>query len=116
MDYYERLRKLFRKRRLELNMMQTQVAEQADISNNFYSNIERGNTKPSLETVIKICKALNLSLDTIIFDKKMTEDDGDIKQTVEELKYMFKDKTEESLNEMIEMTEALTRMLTKMKK
>ena len=72
MNYYERLRKLFRQRRLELNMMQTEVAEKADISNNFYSNIERGRTKPSVDTVFKICKALNLSLDEIIFEAKFS--------------------------------------------
>ncbi|MGN1327328.1 MAG: helix-turn-helix domain-containing protein [Clostridia bacterium] len=113
MDYYEKLRILLKKRRLELNMMQTEVAEKADISNNFYSNIERGKTKPSVETLFKICKALNLSLDEIIFEEEMSTKDIYIKETVRNLDKIFKDG--KSAETIIEFCNSFTSLLRKLK-
>ena len=113
MNYYERLRKLFRQRRLELNMMQTEVAEKADISNNFYSNIERGRTKPSVDTVFKICKALNLSLDEIIFEKEMPKEELYLKETIRELDNILKDS--KKIETVVEFCNAITMLLNKLK-
>ena len=113
MNYYERLRKLFRQRRLELNMMQTEVAEKADISNNFYSNIERGRTKPSVDTVFKICKALNLSLDEIIFEKEIPKEELYLKETIRELDNIPKDS--KKIETVVEFCNAITMLLKKLK-
>lgn len=113
MNYYESLQKLFRRRRLELNMMQTEVAEKADISNNFYSNIERGRTKPSVDTVFKICKALNLSLDEIIFEKEMPREELYLKETIRELDNILRD--DKKIETVVEFCNAITMLLNKLK-
>ena len=113
MDYYEKLRILLKKRRLELNMMQTEVAEKADISNNFYSNIERGKTKPSVDTLFKICKAWNLSLDEIIFEEEMSKKDIYIKETVRNLDKIFKDS--KSIDAIMEFCNSFNILLKKIK-
>lgn len=113
MDYYESLRKLFKRRRSELKMRQTEVAEKADISNNFYSNIERGQTKPSVDTVIKICKALNLSLDEIIFEKEIPKYELSLKETMRELDSIIKD--EKKIETVIEFCNAITILARKLK-
>lgn len=115
MDYYESLRKLFKRRRNELKMKQTEVAEKADISNNFYSNIERGQTKPSVDTVIKICKALNLSLDEIIFDGENMSDELNAKEIIREFNNVFKEIDEKNIENMISLFNAIIATLNKMK-
>lgn len=115
MDYYEKLRMLLKKRRLELNMMQTEVAEKADISNNFYSNIERGKTKPSVDTVFKICKALNLSLDEIIFDEENMSEELRAKGVIREFNNVFKGVDKKTVETMISFFNAIIVTLNKMK-
>lgn len=114
MNYYERLRKLFRKRRLELNMMQTEVAEIADISNNFYSNIERGKTKPSVETVLKICKALKLSLDEIIFEEELSEKEVYAKEALKDFERILTENNNKSIENTIDFCKALATLLEKL--
>lgn len=114
MDYYDKLRKLLKKRRIELNMMQTEVAEKADISNNFYSNIERGNTKPSVETVFKICKALNLSLDKIIFEEDVPIEENFIKEATRDLKSIARNNDKKSIQNTIELCNIFSNLLDKM--
>lgn len=113
MNYYERLRKLFRKRRLELNMMQTEIAEKADISNNFYSNIERGKTKPSVETVFKICKALHLSLDEIIFEEELSGKEAYAKTALKDFERILKENNTKSIANTIEFCNVLSNLLKK---
>lgn len=115
MDYYEKIRKLLKHRRLELNMMQTEVAEKADISNNFYSNIERGETKPSVETLIKICKALNLSLDEIIFEEGKQIKEIYAKEVLRDLENSLKGKDDNSIDAMANICNVLSRTLLKIK-
>lgn len=46
--------------RNQLNLTQEQVADRASISLNHYSAIERGEAKPSIDSLILICDALHL--------------------------------------------------------
>ena len=45
---------------------QEKLAEKAEISNNYLSNIENNHSIPSLETMIKICTALNVTPDELL--------------------------------------------------
>lgn len=115
MNYYEQISKLFKKRRLELKMMQTEVAEKADISNNFYSNIERGNTKPSVDTLIRICKALQLSIDEIIFEGQIPKNDLYLKTAMRDLDNMLKDKDTKEIENMIHFCNMFSTLLENFK-
>lgn len=53
-------------RRKELHITQKKLAEQIDISNNHISGIETGEKKPSLETLLIICDALDISVDYLL--------------------------------------------------
>ena len=111
MDYYIELGKLFKKRRLELNMMQVDVAEKADISNNFYSSIERGKTKLSVETLIKITKALRLSIDPVIFDDGTSKNDTYIKTAIRDLDNMLKDRNNKEIEDMVRFCDVFSTVL-----
>jgi transcriptional regulator with XRE-family HTH domain len=52
--------------RKNLRYTQIQVAEMADIHSNYYAKVERGNSVPSLKTLIKIAKVLNVSVTDIV--------------------------------------------------
>ena len=51
-------------------LTQAQLAESADITNNFLSHIERSHSIPSLETLIKICDALDVTPNQILLGTK----------------------------------------------
>ena len=52
--------------RLDAHLTQGQLAERADIDTNNLSRIERGQTTPTLETVLKIASALNITPNDIL--------------------------------------------------
>ena len=65
MDYY-RLGQQIRKYRKINNMSQEQLAEKAGISVTHMSHIETGNTKLSLQVLVDISEALEVSVDDLL--------------------------------------------------
>ena len=65
--------------RLKNNLTQEVLSEKAGISQGFLGNIERGEGFPSLETIINLANALEVSADRLLFDyihtHSMAEDD-----------------------------------------
>lgn len=53
-------------RRLQMGLKQNILAEKLNISNNYLSSIERGKEKPSLEIVVNICNALQVTPDYLL--------------------------------------------------
>lgn len=45
---------------------QNMLAERLDLSNNYLSSIERGKEKPSLEVIVNICNALQVTPDYLL--------------------------------------------------
>lgn len=52
--------------RKKLGLTQAEVAEAADLSTRTYANIERGNANMRIETILKICKVLNITPDDVL--------------------------------------------------
>lgn len=71
---YIEIGKRIRRQRIMQEMTQEELAERAEISPSFMGYIERGEKKPSLETIIKISKGLNLSIDFIIYGIEKCEE------------------------------------------
>jgi len=63
---YTRMGKRIMERRKELHLTQEDLAEQAGISASFMGHIERGSRISSIETLLSICIALDVSIDFII--------------------------------------------------
>ena len=53
-------------RRLQMGLKQNILAEKLNISNNYLSSIERGKEKPSLEIIVNICNALQVTPDYLL--------------------------------------------------
>lgn len=68
LDYYEigqRIRKIRKARRLS----QEQLAEQIGISVTHMSHIETANTKLSLPVLVAIASALDVQIDTLVYER-----------------------------------------------
>lgn len=65
---YEKLGKRIREIRNQESITQEKLAEKLNKTSNYISNIERGKSKPSLETIIDICNALNVTTDQVLAD------------------------------------------------
>ncbi len=50
------------------HLSQADLAEMIDVSTNYIGQIERGDRKPSLETLVSLCNTLNTSMDYILSD------------------------------------------------
>lgn len=53
--------------RIQQKLTQEEASERCDITSSYYGNIERGDKKMSLETLVKISKGLGISTDKILF-------------------------------------------------
>lgn len=75
MDYKAMGRRIRAQRKL-LGLTQEQLAAVLDISNSFMGHIERGTRAVSLETLVKIANALNISCDVLLQDSLTSRDDN----------------------------------------
>lgn len=64
-----------RNKRNALHFTQEYVAEKADITLRFYQMLERGEKSLSLDTLMRLCKILNISIDYLLL--------GDLSGTLE---------------------------------
>lgn len=81
---YNFLGKEIRKKRLQMQLSQEKIAEVVDISCSFLSCIERGKVVLSVNTLVKIAKALNLSLDYLLLNNPVL-DKKDFLKTIDTL-------------------------------
>jgi len=79
---FEKIGKRISKRRHVLDLTQEDLAEQADMSTQYLGAVERATSKMSIETLMKLCSALNVTPDYLLLgvDKEFRNDDlADIK-------------------------------------
>lgn len=65
---YVAIGRRIRQYRLERKLSQEVLSEMADVTPAHFSHIERGNTKPSLPTLIRIANALEITIDDLLCD------------------------------------------------
>lgn len=70
--------------RIMQRLTQEEAAERCDITSSYYGNIERGDKKMSVETLIKISKGLGISADGLLFADSEVRRDM-ISKTLEEI-------------------------------
>lgn len=54
---------------------QADLAELIDVSTNYIGQIERGDRKPSLETLVSLCNVLNTNMDYLLSDSIQQNED-----------------------------------------
>lgn len=58
--------------RKKTGMTQSEVAEIAGLSDRTYADIERGSVNMRIETILRICKALNITPDDILTEENLS--------------------------------------------
>ena len=71
---FESLGKRIAQRRMALGYKQNELAEMADLSNNYLSNIENGHSIPSLTTFAYLCVQLETTPDMFLLGTIKTND------------------------------------------
>lgn len=74
---YRLLGTRIRQERININMTQEALAEKANISASFMGQIERGDRKLSLETLVNIAKVLDVSIDYLVYGKRKSSAETD---------------------------------------
>lgn len=78
LDINNHIGKVCQQYRLKNNLTQNQVAELTGLEPRHISQIERGLSKGSIDTLLKLCNAYKITPDIILFDLL----DDDIKKSV----------------------------------
>ena len=73
---YAALGKRIRDERLMQRLTLEKLAERTDKSINFIGQIERGEGKPSLETLVDIANALGVTVDSLLADNVKSSDNS----------------------------------------
>lgn len=96
--------------RRNLELTQEEASERCDITASFYGNIERGDKIMSVETLMKISKALNVSTDYILFG-----DDRPNGSTVVELvEFLQKNSEPKQFEKYVEIMKTLSTIIDKL--
>ena len=70
---YELISRRIRELRVERGLSQAQLAERADTTMPYINHIEKGRKKPSLEMLISIAVALDVSIDTLLHGNQVSQ-------------------------------------------
>lgn len=70
---YKSLGERIRQHRRALNMTQEALGERANVGASMIGHVERGTRVPSLETIVHICEAMKVSLDSMILSAKQDD-------------------------------------------
>lgn len=92
--------KIWRENRLKNNLTQNQVAELVGLEPRHISQIERGISKGSIDTLIKLCNAYKITPDIVLYDLLDEDLKNDITIYDEKFKKLKKDDKETVLHLM----------------
>lgn len=93
--------------RTQQGLSQEELAEFADVSYVYISNIERGEKRPSLTTLVAIANAMNASVDSILADSLNTKTND----SYNELFSLLSDCTKEENKIIVELIIAIKKTL-----
>lgn len=86
----EHIGKKFQEYRLKNHLTQNEVAELTDLEPRHISQIERGFSKGSIDTLIKLCNAYHITPDIILYDLLNDETKNAVKIYEEDFKKLSK--------------------------
>lgn len=102
MDYIS-IGKRIKFERNRLSLTQADLAEKANITAAFVGQIERGETKLSLETLVNIANSLDVSIDYILRDNVCTNSGS----ATQELLLLVKDRPTKDILTLVDLAKVL---------
>lgn len=73
-------------RRKSLGLTQAQLSERCEVNDNYISNIERAKSIPSLETLMRLCDALETTPDAILLGTSLYGDEERWRSVAQQLR------------------------------
>lgn len=104
---YRLLGKNIRQERINTGLTQEKLAEKADISVSFLGQIERGERKLSLETLLSLSKVLCVSVDSLLQINRKIKSRPDI----ERFNNLLLGRTETEINLLIDVAKTILKYL-----
>lgn len=95
-----------------MSLTQDELASKAHIGTKFLSSIERCVTKPSLDTFIKIAKALNASCDSLI-TKEINKKNSCNTSVSKQLEYLVSDFPDNKQDQLIKLFKDIHKLILK---
>lgn len=112
MDHYVvELGKRIKRERLALKLTQAQLAEKAGISVQYVSHIEKGNQQMSVTVFSRICDALNISADKLLYNRPPESQ----RQLSEEVDFLLADCTPAERNGIVHLVQELKQVFKEVK-
>lgn len=93
--------KVFQEYRLKNNLTQNQVAELTSLEPRHISQIERGLSKGSIDTLIKLCNVYNITPDVVLYDL-LSDDTKELVSIYDEKFKKLSKKDKETITHLIE--------------
>ncbi len=85
---FEKIGKRIQSFRTERKLTQAELAELIDTNQKHLSRIESGYHRSSLDTIVAIAKALNISVDSLIADYDDSTDESNLKLILDDIRGM----------------------------
>ncbi len=108
---YSLLGKKINKSRIDAGLTQAQLAEMANVTPAYIGQIERGERKFSIETLVSLCNALHVSTDYVLRENLMLQT-GSIQS---EISSMLIGKTESELSLTADILRSILKYIDKSK-
>lgn len=101
----KRLGERLKEERLRRHLTQEELSEIVELTPAFIGHIERGDRSLSLDTLVKLCNALGVTIDYLLSDTLSPKDDD----VTEEIRALLKDKTIRQKAAMLDIMRAVSR-------
>jgi transcriptional regulator with XRE-family HTH domain len=100
-EIFKDIGKKIRHIRLKQNLTQEELGEKANLHYSYIGQMERGDKVPSLKTLNKIAKALNVSLDYVLEGTKNCEESYAADDSISELIHLLKSRPPKQMEMLI---------------
>ena len=110
-DIYTTLARQLRIKRLQAGLTIADLADTAEISTSFLSYLEINKKKPSLATIAKLAKALNISVSELFNEEAVSCIAGETQKTLNRLLKLLQNQSPENIKIVLAIATVLSKKL-----
>ncbi len=111
MDIYDTIAKQLRLKRLQAGLTIEDLADTAGISVSFLAYLETNKKKPSLATIAKIAKALNVSISELFNERSVLNVAGEKQKTLNRILKLLQNQSPENTETILATVTVLAKKL-----
>lgn len=111
MDVYATIAKQLRLKRLQAGLTIEDLADAAGISTSFLAYLETNKKKPSLVTVTKIARALNIAVSELFNEKDIPNIEGEKQKALNRLLKLLQNQSQEDIETILATVAVLSKKL-----